>query len=80
MVNETQGTLYDVTIVLKETCQCPSSSQCYHIKAAKIFLDDDSENKPRIVNLRMLLKRNLERDDIKSGRKKHDRMVMMKFY
>ncbi|CAC5387653.1 unnamed protein product [Mytilus coruscus] len=70
MVKGTQGTVYAVTLLPKETGQCPSTTQCYHIMAAKIFIGDESENKPKIMNLRMLSKRNLKRNDKKSGRKK----------
>jgi hypothetical protein len=38
--------------------------------AAKMYIGDDIENKPRVVNLRMLSKRSLKRNDKKSGRKK----------
>ncbi|CAC5424992.1 unnamed protein product [Mytilus coruscus] len=70
MVKGTQGNIYAVTLLPKETCQCPSTTQCYHILAAKMFLGDETDNKPRVVNLRLLSKRNLKRNDKKSGRKK----------
>ncbi|CAC5396904.1 unnamed protein product [Mytilus coruscus] len=59
-----------LNLLPKETCQCPSTTQCYHILAAKMFLGDETDNKPRVVNLRLLSKRNLKRNDKKSGRKK----------
>ena len=70
MVTGTQGKVYAVTLLLKEKCQCPSTTHCYHILAAKMYIGDDIENKPRVVNLRMLSKRSLKRNDRKSGRKK----------
>ena len=53
MVTGTQGKVYDVTLLPKEKCQCPSTTQCYHILAAKMYIADDIENKPRVVNLRI---------------------------
>jgi hypothetical protein len=41
--------------------------------AAKMYIGDDIENKPRVVNLRMLSKRSIKRNDNKSGRKKPHR-------
>lgn len=38
MVKGTQGTNYAVTLLPKETCQCPSTTHCYHIIAAKLFI------------------------------------------
>ena len=70
MVTGTQGNVYAVALLPKETCQCTSTTQCYHIVAAKMYIGDDIEKKPRVVNLRMLSKRNLKRKDKKSGRKK----------
>jgi hypothetical protein len=35
-----------------------------------MYIGDDIENKPRVVNLRMLSTRSLKRNDKKSGRKK----------
>ncbi|CAC5412487.1 unnamed protein product [Mytilus coruscus] len=68
MVKGTQGNIYAVTLLPKETCQCPSTTQCYHILAAKMFLGDETDNKPRVVNLRLLSKRNLKRNDKKIGK------------
>jgi hypothetical protein len=56
MVTGTQGKVYAVTLLPKEKCRCPSTTQCYHILAAKMYIGDDIENKPRVVNLRMLSK------------------------
>ncbi|CAG2233712.1 unnamed protein product [Mytilus edulis] len=69
MVKGNQGSVHAVILLPKETCQWPPTAQCYHM-SAKISIGDDSENKPRIVNLRMLSKRNSKRNDKKSGRKK----------
>ena len=56
MVTGTQGKVYAVTLLPKEKCQCPSTTQCYHILAAKMYIADDIENKPRVVNLRIYTK------------------------
>jgi hypothetical protein len=63
MVTGTQGKVYAVTLLPREKCQCPSTTQCYHILAAKMYIGDDIENKPRVVNLRMLSNRSLKRND-----------------
>ncbi|CAG2248169.1 unnamed protein product [Mytilus edulis] len=70
MVKGTQGNIYAVTLLPKETCQCPSTTQCYHILAAKLFLGDETDNKLKFMNLKQLTRRNLKRNDKKSGRKK----------
>ncbi|VDI35358.1 Hypothetical predicted protein [Mytilus galloprovincialis] len=70
MVKGTQGTNYAVTLLPKETCQCPSTTHCYHIIAAKLFIGDEIDSKTKIVNLRRLNRKNLKRNDKKSGRKK----------
>ena len=80
MVTGTQGKVYAVTLLLKEKCQCPSTTHCYHILAAKMYIGDDIENKPRVVNLRMLSKRSLRRNDKKSGNHVEMILTMQRFY
>ena len=70
MVTGIQGNVYAVALLPKETCQCISTTQCCHIVAAKMYIGDDIEKKPKVVNLRMLSKRSLKRKDKTSGRKK----------
>ena len=41
MVTVTQGNVYAVALLPKETCQCTSTTQCYHIVAAKMYIGDD---------------------------------------
>ena len=53
-----------------DTCQCPSSTTCYHIMAVKMFLGQDISDDHREVSLRSLSKRSLKRSDKKSGRKR----------
>ena len=80
MVTGTQGKVYAVTLLLTEKCQCPSTTHCYHILAAKMYIGDDIENKPRVVNLRMLSKRSLRRNDKKSGNHVEMILTMQRFY
>ena len=80
MVTGTQGKVYAVTLLPNEKCQCPSTTQCYHILAAKMYICDDIETKPKVVNLRMLSKRSLKRNDKKSGNHVEMIMTMQKFY
>jgi uncharacterized Zn finger protein len=77
MVKGIQGKVYAVTLLSKETCQCPSTTQCYHILATKMCIGDGIDTKPRVVNLRMVAKRNLKRNDKKSGKRSHVRMTMI---
>ena len=53
-----------------DTCQCPSSTTCYHIMAVKMFVGQDISDDHREVSLRSLSKRSLKRSDKKSGRKR----------
>ena len=60
-----------VTLFPRETCSCPSTSQCYHILAAKMCIgqDDMSTGKKRL-NLTQLRKNARSRKEKKSGRKR----------
>ena len=60
---------YCVTLFPRETCQCESTSTCYHILAAKISIGLEPVQKNRVVNLRALSKNSKKKIDKKSGRK-----------
>ena len=60
---------YCVTLFPKETCQCVSTSTCYHILAAKMSIGLEAIQKNRVVNLRALSKNSKKKIDKKSGRK-----------
>ena len=58
-----------VTLFPRETCQCESTSTCYHILAARISIGLESVQKNRVVNLRALSKNSKNFFYKKSGRK-----------
>ena len=68
IVNGQKGK-YCVTLFPKETCQCLSTSTCYHILAAKMSIGLEAIQKNRVVNLRALSKNSKKKIDKKSGRK-----------
>jgi hypothetical protein len=68
IVNGQKGK-YCVTLFPKETCQCVSTSTCYHILAAKMSIGLEAIQKNRVVNLRALSKNSKKKIDKKSGRK-----------
>ena len=55
IVNGRKGK-YCVTLFPKETCQCESSSTCFHILAAKISIGLESTQTNNVVSLRALSK------------------------
>jgi hypothetical protein len=55
-----------VTLFPKETCQCVSTSTCYHILAAKMSIGLEAIQKNRVVNLRALSKNSKKKIDKKS--------------
>ena len=57
-----------VKLFPKETCTCPSTTQCYHILAAKLCIGQGEGNKPKKLNLTQL-RRNARSRREKSGRK-----------
>lgn len=59
-----------VTLFPKETCSCPSTTQCYHILAAKMALGQKDDHEKRKVNLTQLRKNSRSRNSKKSGRKR----------
>jgi hypothetical protein len=69
IVNGQKGK-YCATLFPKETCQCVSTSTCYHILAAKMSIGLEAIQKNRVVNLRALSKNSKEKIDKKSDRKK----------
>ena len=60
---------YCVTLFPKESCQCPSTTTCFHILAAKMSIGQEPIEKRPIVNLRLLTKKKRKRVDKKSGKK-----------
>ena len=68
IVNGQKGK-YCVTLFPKETCQCVSTSTCYHILAAKMSIGLEAFQKNRVVNLRALSENSKKNIDNKSGRK-----------
>ena len=62
---------YAVTLFPKETCQCPSRTECYHIIPAKKAIGMSTESRSKL-NLTELRKRSRKRVDKKSGRKNPD--------
>jgi hypothetical protein len=59
-----RGGKYCVTLFPKEKCQCPSTTTCFHLLAAKMSIE-----KRTVVNLRLLTKNSKKTIDKKSGRK-----------
>ena len=59
-----------VTLFPKETCSCPSTTQCYHILAAKMSIGQHSEDEKRRINLSQLRKNSRPRSQKRSGRKR----------
>ncbi|CAG2237568.1 unnamed protein product [Mytilus edulis] len=60
---------YCVTLFPKKTCQCPSTTTCFHILAAKMSIGQEPIEKRPVVSLRVLTKNNRKRVDKKSGKK-----------
>ena len=66
----TGGNAHCVRIFPKESCTCPSSSQCYHIIAVRISIGlDTTSDKPKKINLSQLRKNTRSKKDKTSGRK-----------
>ena len=76
IVNGHQDKKYCVTL-RPETCQCPSSSRCYHVIAVKMFMGLAVNQDSRDICLRSLSKRSLKRSDKKSGGKNQEWMMLM---
>ena len=59
-----------VTLHPKETCSCPSTTQCYHILAAKMGIGSQEDSKPKRINLTQLYKNSRPKSSKTSGRKR----------
>ena len=59
-----------VTLHPKETCSCPSTTQCYHILAAKMAIGRQDDPKQGRINLTQLRKNSRPRNSKTSGRKR----------
>ncbi|CAG2246623.1 unnamed protein product [Mytilus edulis] len=64
-----QNGKYCVTLFPKKTCQCPSTTTCFHILAAKMSIGQEPIEKRPVVSRRVLTKNNRKRVDKKSGKK-----------
>lgn len=53
----------------KATCSCPSTAECYHIMAAKMYLGMEDIGKQEKLNLTQLRRNSRKRKAKKSGRK-----------
>ena len=60
-----------VTLFPKETCSCPSTTECYHIVAAKISIGQTEQTERlKRLNLTQLCRNARSQKDKKSGRKR----------
>ena len=65
----TNENTYAVQLFPKDKCNCPSTSTCYHILAAKLSLDMSGTNPKRTLNLSQLKCNSGSHNEKKSGRK-----------
>ena len=71
VVKSHEGKCYAITLSPKESCQCPSTSVCHHVLAAKIMAGTYTYTESRkSINLSELKKRSRSYSDKRSGRKK----------
>ena len=70
LVNGHCGKKYAVTLYPKETCQCPSTSRCYHIIAAMLAIGQQPGPDKKPINLSKLRKNSRARKDKKAGTKR----------
>ena len=61
---------YVVTLHPKETCSCPSTTQCYYILAAKMGIGSQKDPKLKRINLTQLYKNSRPKSSKTSGRKR----------
>ena len=59
-----------VRLFPKESCSCPSTTQCYHILAAKMCIGMESDSQKGKINLTQLRRNVRSRTEKKSGRKR----------
>ena len=59
-----------VTLFPKQSCTCPSTSECYHILAAKLSIRFPCRHETTTINLSQLMRNACARKEKKSGRKK----------
>ena len=60
-----------VTLFPKEACSCPSTTECYHIMAARMSIgQNEQRERLRRLNLTQLRRNTRSRKDKKSGRKR----------
>ena len=58
-----------VTLFPKEICTCASTTQCYHILAAKLAIGQKLDDSKKKINLTQLHRNSRSRGSKKSGRK-----------
>ena len=69
LVKGTKDARYAVQLFSKQTCQCPSTSQCYHIVAAKMSIGRSQGITDEKVNLAQPRRNSRKRLDKKFGNK-----------
>ena len=65
----TTGKPHAVRLFPKESCTCPSTSQCYHILAVRMSVGLEDFNSCRRINLTQLRRNTHPRTEKKTGRK-----------
>ena len=65
----TTGNPHAVRLFPKESCTCPSTTQCYHILAAKMSIGMENNVCKRKINLTQLRRNTRPKQHKKSGRK-----------
>lgn len=70
IVQNSEGHHHAVKLFPKQTCTCPSTSECYHIIAAKMSLGMQPKQTKSVVNLSQLRRNTRSRKEKKSGRKR----------
>ena len=75
IVNGRKGK-YCVTLFPKETCQCESSSTCFHILAAKMSIGLQPTKKDNVVSLRALSKNSKKKLTKNQEENNQEQMIM----
>ena len=69
VVEGNKSSKYCVTLFPKEKCQCPATTTCYHILAAKMSIGQNIEQKKKCVNLTQLIRNTRKNAGKRSGKK-----------
>lgn len=70
IVKNSEGHHNAVKLFPKQSCTCPSTSECYHIISAKMSLGLQSKQSELTINLSQLRQNTRSRKEKKSGRKR----------